>query len=61
MAAIDNAFRSSGFSLADILGIFYTTSDPLSVGFAAPIGSLLLRTNGFRYLKTNSGDMELTQ
>jgi hypothetical protein len=55
MANIDNAFTASeGVSLDDVVGIFQSANDPTVGGEAAPVGSLLLCTNGTVYRKTGT-------
>ena len=57
MANINNAFTApQGISLDDVVGIFHSTVDPTIAGESAPVGSLLLSTNGNVYRKVSAGD-----
>ena len=59
MANIIEAFQpENGINLDDLVGIFAGTVDPSVVGEAAPIGSLLIRTNGQLYQKYGPADTQ---
>lgn len=57
MADISLSFSAEGgISLDDLVGIFTGTTDPSSVGEAAPIGSIYLRQNGTLYQKIGAAN-----
>lgn len=59
MANIDDGFRVERLSLDDLALVVSHTDDPtVGAGYEAPIGSLLLRTNGVVYRKTNTADVD---
>jgi hypothetical protein len=55
---IDAFQPEGGINLNDLVGIFAGSIDPTSVGEAAPIGSLFIRSNGQLYQKVNSLDTD---
>ena len=59
MAGIEDAHRiPKGLSLDDKVGIFESANDPSSVGFTAPIGSLLLQHDGKVWNKDGATDTD---
>lgn len=59
MTKFGDAFRVEAVSLDDTVGIFYSTTNPTTgTGFPAPVGSLLLQTDGSTYQKTGTGDFD---
>lgn len=61
MAKIDTAFRVEGLSLEDKVLIIVTDDHPSSSEVEAPIGSLILDTNGELHVKTDQNDQDWTQ
>lgn len=62
MANIDNGFRVEKLSLDDQVLVTSHPDDPtVGGGYESPIGSLLLRTTGDLYLKTNTADTDWTK
>lgn len=59
MANIDDGFRVEKLSLDDLALVVSHASDPtVGAGYEAPIGSLLLRTNGVVYRKIGTADVD---
>ena len=59
MANIDDGFRVERLSLDDLALVVSHAGDPtVGAGYEAPIGSLLLRTNGIVYRKTGTSDVD---
>jgi hypothetical protein len=59
MANIDKAFRTENLSVDDLTLITSQAADPtIGPGYEAPIGSLLLRTNGSVYRKVGTADVD---
>ena len=59
--SVERAFEVPSLVINDRAGIVSFDVDPLTTGFAAPIGSLGMRSNGQHYRKIDALDTDWTE